>query len=342
MPRPDSEDIGARNDLMLFYGLSMDLASPPTLKSLLRKHRIRPNKVLGQHFLISKTVLQRIIESADLKKTDTVLEAGPGLGTLTQALAEHAGRVIAVEKDRALIPILQELFSDCSNVEIIQGDILKFNFSEHFELQNSLFCHSREGGNPDPSSVLPLPRGGLGGVDPRVKPEDDNSECFVAQGKYKIVADIPYYLTSRFLRTFLETPHQPVSLTLLVQKEVASRICARPPHASLLSNAVQYYAIPKIISPVSKSAFFPQPKVDSAILKLTVSRVYDEKADTAFFALLKNAFSSPRKQLFHILSKHYPPKSLGEALGYVGIGSAQRPQEITLEKWVRLAEFTRG
>ncbi|MDO8558640.1 MAG: 16S rRNA (adenine(1518)-N(6)/adenine(1519)-N(6))-dimethyltransferase RsmA [bacterium] len=313
----------------------MDLTNPSYLRKLLRARKLQPNKVLGQHFLVSKEILRRIIEAADLKKTDTVLEAGPGLGALTQVLAQHVGRVIAVEKDRALIPILQELFADHKNVEIVQGDILKFD----------LVARSLRG------------------------------------MEYKIVADIPYYLTSRFLRIFLETPHQPASLTILVQKEVAQRIAARPPHATLLSNAVQYYAEPKIISMVSKSAFFPQPKVDSAILKLAVSRVYDEKADKAFFALLKNAFSAPRKQLFHTLSRcyfqesrekykstllHFRPASpklqpasqqggrgeasaentgpnalyknsdVGTWLAKTGIKATQRPGEIALEKWLEL------
>ena len=272
--------------------MRMDLANIKIIKSLLKKCGIRPNKVLGQHFLVSRHALDAIITAADLSKKDTVLEVGPGLGVLTKALAQRAGNVIAVEKDPALIPILREILSDYTNLQIIHDDVLR----------------------------LPVTRYPL------------------LVTRYKIVADIPYYLTSRFLRIFLETPHQPTHMVLLVQKEVAMRICAKPPSASLLSNAVQYYAKTEVIEKVKKNSFFPEPKIDSAILRLDLIRNYDEKVDKNMFLVLKVAFSGKRKQIFGSFSKKYGHENVERWLKIGKIEKNQRPQEVSLKQWIELAK----
>ena len=268
-----------------------DLANIRIIKKLLASCGIRPNKTFGQNFLVSKRVLAKIIETAELTKDDTVLEVGPGLGTLTVELSKHCKRVIAVEKDRALLPILKETLAQYPNVEIVHGDILTFN--------------------PKSYQLKPI--------------------------SYKLVADLPYYLTSRLLRLFLETPHQPSHMVLLVQKEVAKRICATPPHASILSNAVQYYAMPKNILAVPKNSFYPAPSVDSMVLKLSVTRAFSEKTDKNFMDIMKKSFSSPRKQLAHTLSGFYEKERVNMWLAEARIRESQRPQEIALEQWITLA-----
>ena len=273
----------------------MDLTDRKTIKNLLATHGLRPNKTLGQHFLVSKNVLAGIVEAAELTKDDTVLEVGPGLGTLTVELAKRAKRVVAVEKDRSLLPILHDVLAPFPNVEIIHGDILKFN----------------------PKSYK------------------------LTVKSYKLVADLPYYLTSHFLRTFLESSYQPSRMVLLVQKEVAARICAAPPHASILSNAVQYYAVPKRIASVQKNSFFPAPSVDSTVLKLTIVRTFDEKTDKQFMEVLKKSFSSPRKQLLRTLSGFYEKERVKKWLAEASMRESQRPQEITLEQWIALAKSIR-
>lgn len=269
-----------------------DLTDTRTIKRLLAMYGLRPNKTLGQHFLVSKNVLAKIVEAAELTKDDTVLEVGPGFGTLTTELAKCCKRVVAVEKDRSLLPILREILASYHNIEIVHDDILGFNPKSYQLKANS----------------------------------------------YKIVADIPYYLTSRFLRIFLESSNRPMCMVLLVQKEVAARICATAPHASILSNAVQYYAMPRVVLLAPKRSFFPVPSVDSAVLKLSIVRKFSEGADKNFMDVVKKSFSSPRKQLAHTLSGFYPKERVNAWFAEAGIEGSQRPQEVALEQWVKLAD----
>jgi 16S rRNA (adenine1518-N6/adenine1519-N6)-dimethyltransferase len=234
----------------------MKLASVQTLKTLLKKYQIRPSKKFGQNFLIDRGVLQKIISAAELGSEDTILEIGPGLGVLTQELAKKAKRVIAVEKDQKLIPVLTEVLKNFSNIEIIRGDILKI-FNSQFSISD-----------------------------------------------YKIVANLPYYIATPVIRKFLESSLQPKLMVLMTQKEVAQRITARPPKMNLLAVSVQFYAEPEIVSFISKKSFWPQPKVDSAVLKITPKpRMVGEKEKTLFFKIVKAGFSQPRKQIANNLSK---------------------------------------
>ncbi|MEK7664115.1 MAG: 16S rRNA (adenine(1518)-N(6)/adenine(1519)-N(6))-dimethyltransferase RsmA [Patescibacteria group bacterium] len=237
----------------------MNLLSPKTIKEVLLEHNVRPSKIMGQNFLINQKVLEKTIENAELSKNDTVLEVGPGIGTLTKELAKKVRKVVAIEKDKKMVEILNETLKDYKNVEIIQGDVLKFD--------------------PKRYTLNSIP--------------------------YKVVANIPYYLTSPLIRKFLEEKSPPTDIVLMVQKEVAQRICAKPPNMSLLAVSVQIYANPKIISYVKKECFWPSPKVDSAIIKITPFQQINKGLTPVnlFFRIVKAGFSHPRKQLANNLSK---------------------------------------
>ena len=267
----------------------MELTSPTTIKELLGRHEARPSKGLGQNFLIDKNVLKKIIEAADIKPDDVILEVGPGLGTLTGALAEKAGRVVAVEKDETMINILKETLRGFNNVEVIQGDIL--------EIKNPI------------------------------------------QNKYKIIANIPYYLTSPLIRRFLEIENPPQEMVLMLQKEVAQRICSVPPNMSLLAVSVQFYANPKIVSHVSKNCFWPAPKIDSAIIKIIHEKKYDIPAEL-FFKFVKAGFSQPRKQLGNNLSKIFEieRKKVDAWLSENNVDPIRRAETLDVGDWVRLAK----
>src|SRR3989344_32873 len=235
-----------------------------------------PKKYLGQHFLKNKKILEEIARLAELSKKDIVLEIGPGHGELTEFLAQAAGKVIAVEKDRELIPFLEEKFKNQKNVKIISGDILK--------IRNL-----------------------------RVK-------------NYKIVANIPYYIPSRFLRTFLEanppTGGKPKLMVLMVQYEVAKRICAKPPEMNLLALSVQAYARPKFIRKVSRGNFSPPPEVDSAVIKILVKSRASNKTEK-MLELARRAFQQKRKMLRHSLKNITMPKKYRN----------RRPQELSFKDW---------
>jgi len=238
----------------------MELTSPKNIKNLLKKYDLRPSKRLGQHFLVDRGVLEKIIRVADLKKSDTVLEIGPGIRTLTQELEKRVKKVIAIEKDKKMVEILRELL-DCwnvGNVEIIESDILKTN------IQN-----------------------------------------LISNIKYKVVTNLPYYIVSPVIRKFLElTEARPLEMILMVQKEVAQRICAKPPDMSILAVSVQFYAKPKILFYVPKESFWPQPKVDGAVLRISRICTNLPRIDTnLFFKIVRAGFSQPRKQLVNNLAK---------------------------------------
>ena len=267
----------------------MDLTSKKNIKSLLRKYDFRPTKGLGQSFLIDKGVLKKIVSAADLKNTDTVLEIGPGIGTLTQELAKTVKRVITVEKDYKMVEVLKETLKDFKNIETIQGDILKI-INSQFSISN-----------------------------------------------YKVVANLPYYITSPVIRKFLELESQPQSMVLMVQKEVGQRICAKPPKMSILAVSVQFYSKPEIVSYVSKKSFWPEPKVDSAILKITPHPPLIGDIET-FFKIVKAGFLQPRKQLINNLSKELKIDKEKISLWLLknNIESTQRAETLSINDWLKL------
>ncbi|MFA6190460.1 MAG: 16S rRNA (adenine(1518)-N(6)/adenine(1519)-N(6))-dimethyltransferase RsmA [Candidatus Staskawiczbacteria bacterium] len=278
----------------------MNLTSPTIIKELLSKYKTRPSKGLGQNFLIDKNVLRKIIEASNIKPTDIILEVGPGIGILTQELAKHAKKVIAIEKDFTMCEVLKETLSDLKNIQIENCDILKFIENWKLKIEN-----------------------------------------------YKVVANIPYYLTSPLIRKFLENPpggEQPQEIILMIQKEVAQRICASPPKMSLLAVSVQFYAEPKIISYVTKNCFWPAPKIDSAIINIKPKNNFNKEIDVdAFFKVVKAGFSQPRKQLVNNLTTlkyldgvKLTKEEISNWLSKNNLKSNQRAESLTINDWENL------
>lgn len=257
---------------------------------------------LGQHFLRCDWVASTLVKTADLGPDDTVLEIGPGTGILTRELAKSAGQVIAVEKDELLASKLRmELAGEkIYNVIVFEGDVLKLTKSDFVRISKS----------------------------------DFNSLNF---NSLKIVANIPYYLTSRLLRLLLENRPWPALIVLTIQKEVAQRITAKPPHMNLLALSVQAFGRPEIIKTVPASCFWPKPKVDSAIIKISnISDAFFTKnaIDKAlFFEIVRRAFSQKRKLLTSSLRSYFGQHPV---LTKAGLPDKARPQELDLEQWAKL------
>ena len=272
-------------------------------QGLLRRYGLHARKKLGQHFLIDRGVLQIILDAAALTPADVVIEVGPGLGVLTRELAKRAGRVIAVELDDRLAAALKEEFSSLHNVNVFNGDILKL---EPLDL---------------------LHEAGL-----IVEPDSLNS--------YKVVANLPYYITAPVLRHFLESAVKPQTMVVMVQKEVAETIAARSGRMSLLSVSVQFYGEPVIVDYVPAASFYPAPEVDSAVLRIDV---YPEPGvavsdKDGFFRLVRAGFSATRKQLVNSLAQGLG-SSREEALTLLteaGIESRRRAETLSLDEWARL------
>lgn len=266
----------------------MNLLLPNVIKLLLNKYGTRPSKIMGQNFLIDRLTLNNIIKTAELAQNDTILEIGPGIGTLTKELAQKAEKVIAVEKDKTMVDILKETIQNFHNIEIIKGNALTTNYS------------------------LPT--------------------------NYKIVSNIPYYLTSPLIRKFLEADNKPESMVLMVQREVAQRICSKPPNMSLLAVSVQFYSEPKVISYVSKKCFWPSPKVDSAIIKISNLKRHKSVDAERFFKVVKAGFSQPRKQLANNLSRSLKKdkKDIQQWLLKNNINPSKRAETLSISDWENL------
>ncbi len=266
----------------------MDLTSVKEIKILLEKHNAWPIKSLGQNFLISRSVLQKMVSCVG--SNDTIIEVGSGLGTLTKELAERAKRVVAVEKDKKMISILKETLKGFQNVKVIEKDILKI-----------------------PDSRLP--------------------------SNYKVVANLPYYISTAVIRKFLESENPPKEMILTVQKEVAQRICAKPPNMSILATAVQFYAKPEILFSFSRSCFWPMPNVDSSVLKITPLAKKLIDADI-FFKIVKAGFSRPRAQLLNNFSKELKldKETVRDWLAGNNTQSSQRAETLNVKDWTKLAK----
>jgi 16S rRNA (adenine1518-N6/adenine1519-N6)-dimethyltransferase len=265
-------------------------------QKLLRQSGLHARKGLGQNFLIDEDVLGEIISSAGLSIEDLVIEVGPGLGILTGELAEHAGRVIAIEIDDNLAALLKERLASNANVRVISQDILKTELAVLLSEYKTT--------------------------------------------KYKVVANLPYYITSPVLRHFLESDCKPESMVVMVQKEVAEEIAAKPGKMSLLSIGVQLYGRPEIITKVPAESFYPAPKVDSAILKVTPylqPRVQIDDRE-GFFKLVRAGFASARKQLANSLAQGLgisKEESLA-LLNKAGIDARRRAETLSIEEWAQL------
>ena len=265
---------------------------PLSARRLLKKFDIKPRKALGQNFLISEGLRQRIIAAAEIGKEDVVLEIGAGLGALTLVLAQRAKRVIALELDERLIPPLHQVLAPYPHVEVLQGDILVL----------------------EPSDLISTP--------------------------YKVVANLPYYVTSAILRHLLEARRKPSLMVVTVQKEVAQRLVAGPGDMSLLAVSVQFYGRPRIVAQARPGAFYPSPGVSSAVVRI---EPYDEPPTEvddvgAFFDVVRAGFSQRRKQLRNSLSQglNLPVERVVEALHRCGLSEKQRAQELSVEQWALL------
>ena len=280
-------------------------------RQVLRQFGFKPKKSLGQHFLIDEAVLERILSAAELSPGDIVVEVGPGLGILTEGLAKQRARVIAVELDSKLVALLKKRLAAFPDVKIVHADILKV--TPQRLLQNNL-----------PASEL-------------------------VRG-YKVIANLPYYITSPILRHFLEGESRPSAMVVMVQKEVGEAIAATPGKMSLLSVKIQFYSKPDIICYVPAASFYPPPKVESVILRLDVySRPPIEVSDVAgFFDIVMHGFSAPRKQLRNSLahSLGMPPSQVASLLEQAGIEAKRRAETLSLEEWRELwkifAPFTKN
>ncbi len=273
-------------------------------RRLLRIYNLRAKKGLAQHFLVDAGALDKVVAAAELSEADIVLEVGPGLGVLTQRLVAKAGFVISIELDEKLAAILKTNLAVSANIRIINGDILKL----------------------DPARLLAAQRDSL---PPGIK----------TPGSYKVVANLPYYITSPVLRHFLEAPVKPGLIVVMVQKEVAREIAAPPGHMSLLAVSIQLYGKPEIIDYVPAASFYPPPEVDSAIVRIRLYPAPAVPVETrSFFRLVRAGFAAARKQLANSLAQGLGigKERAVRLLAASGIAPQRRAETLTLEEWARL------
>ena len=280
------------------------LGIPQNTIEILQKYNFSFQKKFGQNFLIDTHVLDKIIRAADINKEDMVLEIGPGIGTMTQYLAEAAGKVVAVEIDKNLIPILSDTLRGYENVRIINEDVLKLDILGLVEEEN--------GGKP-----------------------------------VKVVANLPYYITTPIIMGLFEE-HVPIeSITVMVQKEVADRMQTGPGNKDYgaLSLAVQYYASPYIVANVPPNCFIPRPKVGSAVIRLTCHEhpPVDVADERLLFDIIRASFNQRRKTLANGLKNSdrldFPKEIIMEAIERLGKGASVRGESLTLEEFAKLSNY---
>jgi 16S rRNA (adenine1518-N6/adenine1519-N6)-dimethyltransferase len=265
----------------------MDLSRVDDVRTALKLAGVKPNKGLGQHFLVDKPSLEAVMAAAEPGPGDTVLEIGPGLGVMTRPLTRAAGRVVAVETDPVLVELLRR--DAPPNLEVAQSDILQYDLTG-------------------------LPAG------------------------YKVIANIPYYLTSKILRLLIESPNPPTVMSLLIQKEVAERITARPGELSVLAISVQFYGRPELVRVVERHKFWPPPDVDSAILRVTLTGPAFPAEPHQLFRLIKAGFGEKRKQLKNALAGglNLSPDFAAALIKSARLPPTARAQELELKAWDRL------
>lgn len=279
------------------------LGIPSNTIEILKKYNFNFQKCFGQNFLIDTHILEKIVDEAGIDEDDCVLEIGPGIGTMTQYLCERAGRVIAVEIDKALIPILNDTLSSYNNVTIINEDILKVDITK--------LCNEYNNGRP-----------------------------------IKVVANLPYYITTPIIMGLFESGCPLESITIMVQKEVADRMKCGPGSKDYgaLSLAVQFYSSPEIVAYVSPESFIPKPGVGSAVIRLTryekpPVEVDDEKY---MFALIRAAFNMRRKTMVNSLMSGnlgLTKEEILEAIKNLGLSATVRGEALTLEEFAALSNI---
>lgn len=281
-----------------------ELGNPSNTIEVLKKYGFRFQKRYGQNFLIDSHILEKIIEAAEITKEDMVLEIGPGIGTMTQYLAEHAREVVAVEIDKTLIPILEDTLSAYDNVTVINEDILKVDMEA--------LAKEKNGNRP-----------------------------------IKVVANLPYYITTPIIMGLFESHTPLASITIMVQKEVADRMQAGPgtKDYGALSLAVQYYAKPEIMMNVSPGCFIPKPNVGSAVIRLTryEQNPVQVKDEDFLFSLIRAAFGQRRKTLVNSLTNasflSVSKEEILSALSEMGVSETVRGEALTLEEFAKLSNL---
>lgn len=278
----------------------LHISSPSQIKEIMSAHGLTFHKGLGQNFLFDAHFLDQIVSSAELTKEDTVLEIGPGLGVLTTRMAEKAKKVIAVEIDSGIVPVLENLTRDFGNVKIINKDILKTNLDEI------------------------LPKG----------------------EKVKVVANLPYYITSPIIMKLLEECKNLYCIVIMIQKEVADRIVSVPgtKDYSALSVAVQYYSNPEKRVIVPAGAFIPPPKVDSAVLRLNIpdEPKFSPDSEKTFFRTVRAAFGQRRKTLANGLATGFPEfgkARIKEIIAELGFPETVRGETLSIQDFIKISNL---
>lgn len=273
---------------------------------IMKKYNIRANKNLGQNFLINEEVVKNIVGCSNIEKEDLVIEIGPGLGTLTKYLLEKAGKVICIELDTKMLQILEDRFSLYNNFELINNDVLKV------DLKNIIKKEKEEG---------------------KIK-------------NVKIVANLPYYITTPIIMKLLEEELELESITVMIQKEVADRLIATPgeKNTGAITYSVYYYADSEAIMEVPNSSFIPEPEVTSKVIKLNIRKepAVKPKDKEKMFKIIKYAFMQKRKTLLNSLTNNgvFKNKTQGtEILNSLGITENVRPEELTLEQFEKISNI---
>ncbi len=280
------------------------IATAEGTKNILNKYPFIFQKKFGQNFLIDPHVLDKIITSSNITKEDCVLEIGPGIGSVTQALLDNAGKVISIEIDNQLIPILTENFKDYKNFKLIHNDVLKVDLKE-------LLSSEAQGFN------------------------------------IKVVANLPYYITTPIIMMLLENKLPIESITVMVQKEVADRMAAKPNNKQYgaITVSMKYYCETYLVANVPRNCFMPRPNIDSAVIKLTLHKEPPIKVNNEklFFTIIKAAFAQRRKTLLNTLNStanlDISKDALKEILDESGIGSSTRGETLALEDFAKLSDL---
>lgn len=253
------------------------------------KHNFKKN--YGQNFISNRKFINLLIDSADISREDTVIEIGPGNGAVTEHLLTKGAKVIAIEVDKDLVPVLSNKFNTNPNFRLINSDFLYFDL-EGLHLEN-----------------------------------------------YKIVASLPYNISKRIIKKLLESRFKPSIMSLIIQKEVAEDYCSNPPNAKFLANYVKVFGESQYIKTVPKKFFYPRPKVDGAIIKITIEKDKGTFMNyPGFIKFLKDSYIHPRKKLISVLKRMNCSTKIGfeKVFNYLKINSNARPQELSFEQWQQL------
>lgn len=285
-------------------GTRIDIATPKRTKDIIAKHGFSFKKSLGQNFLIDMNILSKIVDAAALDATKGALEIGPGIGALTERLAQQAAAVAAIEIDTRLIPILQDVLAPYENVEVVHGDVLKVDLQEIFRIY------------------------------------------FAEVDKVSVVANLPYYVTTPILMKLLEERLPLENIVVMIQKEVADRMAAKPggKEYGSLSVAVQYYCEPELICTVPHTVFIPQPNVESAVIRLKVREEppVQVKDEAHFFDVVQSSFAQRRKTIANNLKARFFSQGTREELEAVlhaaGIEPSRRGETLSIAEFARLSD----